>query len=86
MGLSSLYSSLKLSVVSDPLSDSLPDPLQLPEPLDDPDQMALFTEYVEHPVVETLRELKLDSMSPLDAFDALRALAQDAQSGASTKG
>jgi hypothetical protein len=29
---------------------------------------------VEHPAVGVLREAKLDSMSPLQAFDALRKL------------
>ena len=38
------------------------------------DQLGLFTEFVQHPVVDTLREIKLDSMSPMDAFDALRKL------------
>jgi DNA mismatch repair protein MutS len=37
-------------------------------------QLSLFTEYVEHPAVGVLRETKLDSMSPLQAFDALRKL------------
>lgn len=37
-------------------------------------QLGLFTEYVQHPAVDRLRELKLDGLSPLDAFDALRAL------------
>ena len=37
-------------------------------------QLSLFTEYVAHPAVEALREVKLDTMSPLEAFDALRRL------------
>lgn len=37
-------------------------------------QLGLFTEYVQHPVVNSLRELKLDTMSPMQAFDALRAI------------
>ncbi|MBT4767381.1 MAG: DNA mismatch repair protein MutS [Phycisphaerae bacterium] len=40
------------------------------------DQMNLFTQYVEHPAVQQLRELELDRMSPMEAFDALRALRQ----------
>jgi len=39
-----------------------------------PAQMSLFTEYVDHPAIESLRGLDLDSMSPLQAFDALRKL------------
>ncbi len=37
-------------------------------------QLGLFTEYVQHPVVDSLRELKLDSMTPMQAFDVLRTL------------
>jgi len=38
------------------------------------DQLALFTEVIPHPLVDDLREIKLDSLSPLEAFDALRRL------------
>ncbi len=41
------------------------------------EQMGLFTEYLPHPVVDRLRELKLDSLSPLQAFDVLRRLAEE---------
>lgn len=44
-------------------------------------QMGLFTEFLSHPVVDELREVKLDEMTPMQAFDALRAL----QSKASAK-
>ena len=37
-------------------------------------QMGLFTEYLEHPALDELRELDLDQLSPMQAFDALRAL------------
>jgi DNA mismatch repair protein MutS len=37
-------------------------------------QMALFREYVAHPAVDGLREVKLDHLTPLQAFDALRRL------------
>lgn len=37
-------------------------------------QLSLFTEYVPHPVVEELKKLDLNSMTPMQAFDALRAL------------
>ncbi|MFO0829269.1 MAG: DNA mismatch repair protein MutS [Phycisphaerales bacterium] len=40
-----------------------------PEP-----QLSLFTEFLPHPAVETLRSMSLDAMTPLQAFDALRAL------------
>jgi DNA mismatch repair protein MutS len=45
------------------------------------DQLGLFTEYVEHPVVDKIRELKLESMSPMDAFDALRTLLEQVENG-----
>ncbi|MEO0482176.1 MAG: DNA mismatch repair protein MutS [Planctomycetota bacterium] len=37
-------------------------------------QLPLFTEYLPHPALDRLRELKLDELTPLAAFDALRAL------------
>ncbi len=37
-------------------------------------QLPLFTEYVEHPAVADLRALDLDAMTPMQAFDALRAI------------
>jgi DNA mismatch repair protein MutS len=37
-------------------------------------QLSLFTEYLDHPVVEALRGLELDPLSPLEAFDRLREL------------
>jgi DNA mismatch repair protein MutS len=42
------------------------------------DQMSLFTEYVQHPVVDRLREVKLEALSPLEAFDLLRELRESA--------
>jgi DNA mismatch repair protein MutS len=44
-------------------------------------QMALFTEYVSHPAVEAIRELKLDAMTPMQAFDALRRLKEGVDAG-----
>lgn len=37
-------------------------------------QMGLFTEFVQHPAVDALRELKIENLSPLQAFDELRKL------------
>ncbi|MBL4699107.1 MAG: DNA mismatch repair protein MutS [Phycisphaerales bacterium] len=42
------------------------------------DQLGLFTEYIEHPVMAEIREIKLDSMSPMEAFDELRRLQGEA--------
>jgi DNA mismatch repair protein MutS len=39
-------------------------------------QLSLFTEYLAHPVVDQLRELKLEAMAPIQAFDELRRLQQ----------
>ncbi len=37
-------------------------------------QMGLFTEFVPHPAVDRVKELKLEALTPLEAFDALREL------------
>lgn len=37
-------------------------------------QMGLFTEFVPHPAIDELREIKLDAMTPMQAFDVLRRL------------
>lgn len=37
-------------------------------------QFSLFREYLPHPAVDRLRELKLERLSPIEAFDALRKL------------
>ncbi len=42
------------------------------------DQLGLFTEFVAHPVVDALKEIKIDSLSPMDAFDVLRKLKDEA--------
>jgi len=46
-------------------------------------QFSLFTEYMPHPALDQLRELKLDAMSPMEAFDALRRLRAAADGGGS---
>jgi DNA mismatch repair protein MutS len=42
-------------------------------------QLSLFTEYAEHPAVEGLRKVDLDTLTPLAAFDLLRRLADAAR-------
>jgi len=37
-------------------------------------QLALFKEYVQHPAVDAIREMKIDLLSPMQAFDELRKL------------
>ncbi|QYK48486.1 MAG: DNA mismatch repair protein MutS [Phycisphaeraceae bacterium] len=37
-------------------------------------QLALFTEILEHPAVSEIREMKLDAMTPMQAFDLLREI------------
>jgi DNA mismatch repair protein MutS len=44
-------------------------------------QLGLFTEYVEHPAVQTLRETELDDLRPIDAFDLLRRLKEEVGEG-----
>jgi len=46
-----------------------------------PAQMNLFTEYVDHPAIQELRDLKLEDMTPMQAFDALRKLKEQSQDG-----
>lgn len=38
------------------------------------DQMGLFREYVAHPAVAAIAEVKLETLTPMEAFDALRRL------------
>ena len=47
---------------------------RLPAPPPAGGQLSLFTEYLDHPVVASLRALELDRLSPMEAFEALRRL------------
>ncbi|TVQ57103.1 MAG: DNA mismatch repair protein MutS [Phycisphaerales bacterium] len=49
-------------------------PKKSPEP-----QMSLFTEYIDHPAVAELKALDLNALTPLEAFDRLRALKERAE-------
>jgi DNA mismatch repair protein MutS len=40
-------------------------------------QLGLFTQYLHHPVVDELKEIDLDALTPMQAFDALRKLKED---------
>ena len=42
-------------------------------------QLSLFTEYVDHPVVDRLRQLNLDTLTPIEAFDRLRELRREVE-------
>ncbi|MEM0982756.1 MAG: DNA mismatch repair protein MutS [Planctomycetota bacterium] len=42
-------------------------------------QMSLFTAYLEHPVVDELRGVELETLSPLEAFDLIRGLVERAR-------
>lgn len=44
-------------------------------------QLPLFREFVPHPAVDRLREVKLESLTPLGAFDVLRELRELARGG-----
>ncbi len=48
-------------------------------PAQRPQQMSLFTEYIEHPAVKQLRALDLSALSPLEAFDMLRGIQEQLQ-------
>jgi DNA mismatch repair protein MutS len=56
--------------------------VEKPRKRDEPAQLGLFTEFLPHPAVDELRELKLDAMTPLQAFDALRKLKDQASAEA----
>lgn len=43
------------------------------------EQMPLFTAYVEHPAVQELRAIRLEELTPMQAFDRLRRLHEDAK-------
>ena len=45
-----------------------------PTPTEQADQLSLFKEYVPHPVIDSLREMSIETMTPLEAFDRLREL------------
>ena len=50
-------------------------PVISPQPREKPvDQLSLFNNTSAHPVIESMKALSLDSMSPLEAFDHLRKL------------
>ena len=50
-------------------------PVISPKPSEKPvDQLSLFNNTSVHPVIESMKALSLDSMSPLEAFDHLREL------------
>jgi hypothetical protein len=55
--------------------------VQAPKKSRESAQLGLFTEFLPHPAVDELRELKLDSMTPMQAFDALRKLKDQASAG-----
>lgn len=50
-----------------------------PPPGRAPAQLSLFTEYLPHPVVKALQDLDLDRLTPLEAFDLLRRLREQAR-------
>ena len=41
------------------------------------EQLSLFASPTEHPVIQELRDLELDTMTPMNAFDVLRKLSSD---------
>ncbi len=47
---------------------------------DNSGQMALFTEFMPHPVINELKAIPIESLSPLEAFDLLRRLQKESQS------
>jgi DNA mismatch repair protein MutS len=52
-----------------------------PEPALDPGQLALFTEAAPHPALEALRDINLDTLTPLEALNRLAELQRRAREG-----
>ncbi len=63
-----------LAVLPSPDAATHRTPIALPKRERNETQMPLFTGFLEHPVLQQLRTLSLDSMTPMDAFDVLRRL------------
>ena len=42
-------------------------------------QMSLFTEYLQSPLIDELKSINLDALSPMEAFDLLRGLSERAK-------
>jgi DNA mismatch repair protein MutS len=72
-----------LAVHHAPLSSARADTTNVPVAMPPPDgQMMLFTQYIPHPAIAHLKEVKLDTLSPMQAFDLLRQLRESAISPA----
>jgi DNA mismatch repair protein MutS len=55
------------------------DSAEVPERAAQPSaQMALFKEYLDHPAIAELKSIKIESLSPMEAFDTLRRLTSEA--------
>jgi hypothetical protein len=48
-----------------------------PQSTEAPEQMSLFKEYLPHPAIEKLRQINLEQLSPMDAFEAMRRILED---------
>jgi len=53
-------------------TDAVPESASKPAAHDP--QLTLFTAYAPHPALDRLKEIKLEQLSPMQAFDALREL------------
>jgi DNA mismatch repair protein MutS len=65
--------------VNGPTSSTIkPDTKKVPKAraADDDGQLPLFTQYIQHPAIDVLKEVKLDTLTPLQAFDVLRKLTE----------
>lgn len=70
------HSGLLSASSSIPSSTSTPSTTQAANPTG---QLGLFTEYINHPVVDALKAADLTNLSPLQAFDLLRSLQDQAK-------
>jgi len=60
----------ELAVSHESVQPQAPAPAAAPPPA----QLPLFTEYMQHPALDRIRETDLNALSPLEAFDLLRAI------------
>jgi DNA mismatch repair protein MutS len=62
-----------LAVQTDKTTHAATPPSDAPRKAAD-SQLSLFTEYIHHPAIDELKQLDLNALTPLEAFDVLRKL------------
>jgi DNA mismatch repair protein MutS len=65
-------------------SPHIPDDIPAASARRDATQMSLFTEYLPHPVMDELRGIDLNALTPMEAFDLLRGLRAKLEDGSTS--